>query len=285
VPQLFRVTFIYRQGDVGWTDTIFNTAGGITALMNNARALITPLMDLRVNATVLEAIRMSDDLVFRDSNFLPLTPVSGVPGNYPLATNVRPAEPENSVDLRLETPVDNVGIVLSLHRRIFPLRGLASEVFNGPIFEPNPGFNSRLTNLQLALANPDNGWALKVRSIVAPFVPFSGIAADGTVSARTVSFDPTWAGKYLTFHRLRGVAPPAVRPFLIVSVDTTIIPNTLLLRGWNRGPVLIGAIGGAFSQVITFGLQAVAQTIVDGVGRHKVGRPFDLRRGRRSPAR
>jgi hypothetical protein len=285
---MFRCTFIYRQGDVGWTDTFFNTAGSIAQLTANANNLITPLMDCRDNSTVLEAIRLSDDLVFRDSNFIPLTPVSGIPGNFSRRTNVIAAEPENSIDIRLETPADPLTILLSKHRRIFALRGLTNDFFNGSTYAGRTEQNAVLTSLQNALKTPANQWALKVLtySALASNLRISGIAADGTVTAGpSASFTAITPGMYLTFHKLRGVAPPATRPFLITSVDSVTLPNTLVIRSWNRPPVLLASIGTATISAGSFSLQNIAEAIIDGVGRHKVGRPFDLRRGRRSPAR
>ena len=283
---LWRVTFFYTAGNTGWSETLFNNLPTLSAVQAAATALNTARLTLMRPDCFSNAIRVSDDNVFRDSSYVQ-NPAYPIPGSY--SQVVTTSHPSTALFLRLETAPGSVSAA-SPNRRIFPLHGIPVDQIQDTTFSPSIIWAGNLGAYKLVLTNSANGWCMRTRSIfaIAPtpvglsISPQASPSRDGLLTTLT-AVPSAVLGAYVVFSRVKGVIPPAGRPFLVVPPITNITPFTVGIRGWFPRLTVTGS--NIQMEFFSYQLSPIVAAFTDRLGSHKVGRPFGLLRGRRSPGR
>lgn len=267
-------------GNVSWSESIYDTGSTVAGLQADAIALRPLRLALSPPEVKLNAIRLSDDDVFRDSQYVidPAFPYSGTYSSF-----VTLADPEQTVDVRLETAGPDAGS-LSVHRRIFQLRGMPQKIFDGLQFVGETNWNAALDLWRNQIASTGL-YGINTRDLINRAIVTS-ITTDGTVST---SQDPAiiTLPKFVKISGIRGIAPPPNKEYQVLTVSTGgPAVWTYKIRGWNRPAFpLPTQIGVATAVSLVYDVRPIASAILDGSSNRKAGNPFGRRRGRRSKAR
>lgn len=265
---LWRATMFFKMGSEGWSETYFYANG--TALEPAVRADAILLAGARLallnTQSVLIGIRVSDDLVFRDSDLLgsPDFPAAGTSS----FTTSLPAR--TALICRVQSSLN--------HRRTLKLSGLPNNLSSAGVWQINgPGWSP---SANLFISRLQAAWALKINSLVAP--PTLNIFSISLTGLSTTSDTTAWPNSAVKgrFSGVRGVLPnPNGRIFDVLKVDA----NTISILHWApRGTATVNY--GKIRQVV-YGVEAITGFVQLRMGERKTGRPFDSPRGRRSVAR
>lgn len=250
-----KVTFEYTWQKTSWSESLWHPyTTDLAEVFPDAEAYGAARTALNGAGVYLQAIRVSDDIIFRDSKYDPksywTSALNATPPSTPVAGAVVQVQPLAGVGSYLGNPYDAVQVRMeggSLYRREMMVRGLPSAImspFNGPVLQGQyaAGWNTwtqLLINTWLfRCKNRSDNFALKpVVGIVAP----AGMLPGGVITANPV----VAAGNYVQLVGFRGLG---------------------LVRGkyYVQSVVPPGGVGGAFSVVYLLGL--ISPTVVNANG-------------------
>jgi len=265
---LIKCNFFFRQGEDGWSETIYNNRDTLGAAMEDCLVLNGLRQQLLTGSTDMLQIRVSDENVLRDSRF------SQTPG-YPFhgsITAVQSGPASTCIRMRCEAG--------DLHRRMYFLHAPPKNCYTGAgLADPLPiqtALNAWKTELKTG------HWGIKTRTLVgAAQRPFTSVTDTGLIE--TTSVPPVFAaGQYVQFLGVNGIMPRANRPFQVNAISP-IGPTYLIgIRRWKPRPSILT---GGFFYIFTYGFSAIDGVEIDGIGTRKIGRPFGQPVGRRSRER
>jgi hypothetical protein len=165
-----KVTFFFEFSDYGWTESYWYNYGGenLALAVPIAENLAKKRMALNGIGVSLPEIRVSDDLVYRDSlyslnSYITASDASQVPGNVAQAGNltlVKPADPVPPQDIYDAIQVRMEGT--QTYRRIMYLRGGPNDIYTnppGPVF--TPAYSNAFSTWVSAL---EASWAFRVQN-------------------------------------------------------------------------------------------------------------------------
>lgn len=261
-----RATFFFEDSNKhGWSETIHSTKSDLTSTMAAARALALLRRDLLGTTAFLTYIRVSDDLVKRDSLI------------YPVPTG----DQEGRTSSEIGADLANVSIVTRLSatpitRRTLYLRGLPDEcVTRSGRFTPTPTWLNRFDRWANELIL--NGWACRSRDGTSPLHPIFDVTQVAATGIVTITSTEAHGITLLTPFVIRGCRGcPQVNgtwtPLTVPSATTlTIKMNTLLLPYGGGGTVAL----------LSYVLTNINDVKTIRASTRKTGSPFDRPLGRR----
>ena len=293
-----KVTFFYEYGTYGWSESLWHPyTSDLIECSTDAEAYGQARMKISGSGVYLQAIRFSDDIVYRDSKYDPKSYFASNPGQpNPSSPNegavVIVAPPAGLDPQPVANPYDAVQVRMeggSLYRREMMVRGLPQNIMSpnfGPVIQ---GVYAQAFTAWSNLFKTTWQFRAKNRSGGNSLVPVVGVVpAVGNLPAGVLCANPTVAaGNYvqlLGFRNYQGVRGK----YYVQSVAAP------------------GGIGGAFSVVYLIGFtsiqitnangyiqllstaggtpqpsyQSITAVRVIGQTHRKTGRPFEGPRGR-----
>jgi len=264
---VFRVTAIYYSAGIGFTETYYSTQGTYQGAALQAVQMLQARMALSGSNLLLENIRISDDLVFRDAWFPP--DFESIPGSFP--GNARNLPIRNAVKVRMLTaPV----IGQPNYSRTMDLAGLPSGLAQQEAFIPSAPWILNFGAWAALMISAN--WAIKANNRFAlPQVPVTSVAAGGVVVLGQPLVGAA-LNSLVKFYWPRGQRPINIPQFFRITnfTDTShftcatlqqSVPSPSSCRLYV--PQLIPLLGGEMN-------------FEDVVGNHKRGRPIGQPPGR-----
>lgn len=260
---MYRVSYFFQQGAFGWSESIHNLQTSLSAVTAEAGALRDARIAMLPPSCTLSYIRISDDLVFRDSVLINENPSS------PGTRAIEDSEPPFTAALCRIFASPTV-------RRSIYLRPVSSqEGINGDRKIDSTGWLSAFNPWRSLLVSESTGWAIKYKAVA----PVGFLVNGFTVSDKRLTVQAPGA-TFAIGQRIQ------LRGFKSVSkVDgqyrVTAIPSA---ANFTLDPLLavddpeVTQYGAAFD----FAPQLAKITGVNPirVTSRKTGRPFDSPRGR-----
>lgn len=271
-----RITVFFQEGEYGWTETLFNSAGSYLTLQLQANAYSAARQMLLCGGTpgfgpTIIGWRVSDDTVFRDAfvNFYQ-PPLAGLFTGTAL-------HPTTALLMRLTAT--------ELSRRPLYLSGIPAEIMDANAnYFPTPAWTVAINTFKTFITNgnwqvkgqlgPTEPAALALSGINAPnlFVtqnayPFVAPADLGKVvrvRGRRINGNP------VGLHRILNLTPP--NGLTLAGVD--------LPADYHYSPPLSCSI-----QLQVAEYQTIQFCSDERLTERRRGRPFGLPRGRKSPVR
>jgi hypothetical protein len=270
----WKLTMFFRREDAGWSESVLSNAGTIFTASADAVTLGTARLNCLLQTDVMEAIRISDINVFRDSHY---EATIGLPanGNFAIASGAV-APVRVCINQRIEAGLP--------HRRIYALRSLPKVNTNGNDYVPGGAgapwnaVRAAYVNLFNAPGNTSFGAQLFTPTVPTDF-PAQSVSGLGVVQYPGPLDPAIVAASFLKIRGIRGIAPNPNKTYRIAFTDS--IAHTVTLLGWNR-PV---AVGPFLTNPVALGFALYNQAILGVLDTRKTGKPFFLLRGRRSRAR
>jgi hypothetical protein len=261
-----RATFFFKDdNDYGWTETIHNNAGDLRTAMVKAQALVpvrTACMGLTAS---LVYIRVSDDLVKRDS----------------LVFQVPVANSRNKPFDAGDSDIANTCLLIRLEasaliRRSLYMRGIPDNVVvKSGQFVATPGFQQALVQWGAKLVL--DGWSIRSKDPLSPTVAINNVVqvpATGVVTITTGAPHLLALPAIATIRGVRGSVEVDGSWQVLGIIDATNFTIQLhqLIRPWTGG----GSV--SKNQYLITGINNVIAVRAS----HRIsGRPFDSPRGRR----
>jgi len=270
---MIRATFFFQNTRAqGWSETLFTLDTTLSKAGTDAYALAKLRAALMGAETSLIGIRVSDDLVKRDSQLVEL-PEFGITATYWAATPPDSDFANTCVVVRMSA-ADNI------HRRSLYLRGIPDNVITlGGAFNPSPAFLSNFNTWANAVSN--GTWAIKSRvqsSTVFPISLITQATPSGLITVTTPSAHGFVQAQQVVMAGVKG------SPFLngvwkIFSVPSpttfTFLCNTIFFDWLGVGTVT----------ALNYQLYQIATCVAERIGSRKAGRPFGVPPGRRKATR
>lgn len=261
-----RITFFFTSNrGYGWTETLYTFAPTLDIAMTQAKALLPVRVNLMGRGSFLQFIRVSDDLVKRDSQV------------YPVPNSDRETKSRAGGDADIANTCCVVRIESGvLKRRTLFLRGIPDDiVLDNGIFRPTPAFTANFTLWAAVLFA--GGFAIRVRSDVGAPVDLTNVSTVGPTGLVTI----TTAGAHglvpNNVANIRGVLG-ATQVRGLQRVITVVDASNFQIRV-NR--VVKPYLGGGNVVLNDYSLAAISNAVVVRCSHHNAGRPFDAPRGRR----
>ena len=263
---LIRATFFFRDNnDYGWTETLYNQGDTLPEVKNRAQALKAFRIPLLGESATMMGLRVSDDLIKRDS-LLDDAPFRV--GNSVLEKAGDNDIANTALNVRLEAG--------TLNRRVLYLRGIADEIVKeGGRYVPTAQFNGRFAAWVLALSG--DGWSIKTRTDNPTPPNITTIAQDPGTGAVTFTTD---ANHGLTRNKavvIKGIKGPSFlnginRVFEVPTLTTFVVLSNRFLGFW---------FGTGTAQTLVYALRPSTGGRVMRATHRIAGRPSVPRRGRR----
>lgn len=178
MPVLMRATFFFKDTNgYGWTETIHSKKDGITTTLAAAVSLLPLRRDLLGSTAFIDFVRVSDDLIKRDSKIYV----------------VPPGDRGTRISAQTGADIANTNLVVRLdadptHRRTLYMRGVPDEaVITSGKYVPNDVFQAAFETWVRELVT--NDWAVRSRDNLVTVFAISGYtfnAVNGTVTFTTV---------------------------------------------------------------------------------------------------
>jgi hypothetical protein len=168
VPGTAKVTWFYEFSDYGWTESLWKAYNSsLTELFAPAEMYASLRMAINGLGVAMPAIRISDDLVYRDSIYDPNSYITGElsdgqflaqGGNLRPVKGALPAQPPASIFEAVQTRMEGG----ALYRREMMVRGLPQTVMTNP---PGPSFQGAFLQAWNAwTAHVIATWAFRTKS-------------------------------------------------------------------------------------------------------------------------
>lgn len=263
---LLRTTFFFKSDTgYGWTETFFSTRAVLNTALQDAIFILPKRLQLLGSGVSCVFIRVSDDLVKRDSEIYQVPASDQKPtGLVSGASDI----PNTCVIVRLEgSPV---------RRRTLYMRGVPDAiVINAGRFDPDPTW-VRNFGLWSALLTA-GAWAMKCKSTPGAFADINGVSTpsgNGTVTISTGLPHGFVQGDIVGITGVKGAS--AVNGKWTATTVPSATTFTIIVNRIPK-PYTVGGKTAKYESELV-GIVS-AQTIRAS---HRIaGRPFDAPRGRR----
>jgi len=261
---VIRATFFFKQRKWGWSESLFSTRADRQPALDDAIAYLPIRVALNGVDTTCEYIRISDDLIKRDS--LIFAP---------------PTEDQKARSITVgESDIPNTCIVMRMQssptgRRTLSMRGIPDRIVtDGGLFTPGGAWNGAFLRWRNEIIS--GRWGIKVKDQAQPQVNITGIAWDQPSLTTTITFDNNigiGTGEYvqlggqLPTNLLRGIFKVTAAGLNFVKVRT---------------PFLVPAYTGfAWGRKVVYSVAAITSCVALRASHRNAGRPFDSPVGRR----
>jgi hypothetical protein len=181
MPNRFRATWFYSDGDYGWSETLWESPPSTSYLAVAKKADVLGILRLGLlgNTTTWLGTRVSDDLVRRDSLYVEKNLTSADQGGK-LAVNIYSERPYSVITLRMEAT--------ALARRIAYLSGAPYTIVTNPFLIPD--INGTWGKSFMKWVNE----IVKPNALPAPQWGFFGFDTTAANPALPITFISTLAG-------------------------------------------------------------------------------------------
>jgi len=256
---LFRTTWFFKVNNYGWTENFHHMGSDYPTVRVACDALSAFRKSILGSNAQLVGVRISDDEVFRDSEFRQNPPIFG-PGTWPTASD--PAFTS------LLTRWDSGQVI----RKNLFLRGVPDELVEQGAWVNDPLWATRWSAFRGAVIS--NQFAIKsLGGPAAPQIAVLNIDATGIVSTGTPhSFI---AGDKVHFSNVK--TTPRLPTVMMVTLPITTFSFSLV--NWAGRPAVFPTNGRVRKYV--FQVVPITAGIWERVIKKSTGRPFDTPRGRR----
>jgi hypothetical protein len=273
---MVRGTFFFKDSNgAGFSSTIFNVAANLTIGLQAAEKLAPLWIQLLGENTGLYEVRMSDDLIKRDSQILIVDPGSAIPAK---------SSPSNFASDDVVCRIEGSQIIIPPFtvRRTLALRGTPTNI-TGAAGTYNPSGNAAWGNAfkRFVTELVAGGWAVKFRDKTVSVFQITVVSQSTVTGVVTVTtnfphgFVP---GDGIGIAHCSGSAQINGA----WNVLTTPTANEFTIKT-NQ---LVGLyIGGGLVNKQAYALAPITTCVPIRMSTHKAGRPFDGLRGRRSVRR
>lgn len=266
MPTLFRATFFFKnRNGAGWTETLYSQAAGMQLVQNEAIALIPARVGLLGRGAALKFIRVSDDLIKRDS----LIYVVPTDDGAPKSRQTDDADIANTcLLLRVESGFTK--------RRSLFLRGVPDEITqdNG-VYTPPAAFTAALNAYRIIVVG--GTWAIKIRGDSGAVSNITNVSTVGPTGLVTITTAANHGFNMNDVVNIRGVLG-ATQVRGLQKVVTTASPTTFDIRV-NR--VVRPYLGAGNVVKNDYTLVDISGLVPVRCSHHNAGRPFDSPVGRR----
>lgn len=262
----YKATFFFKDNNAyGWTETYHSLLGSLQGVMDQAFNQLTLRTPLLGDGAQCVYIRVSDDLVKRDSLVRVVTARQGKGGSLGLGF----ADIANTcLVVRLQHN--------ELFRRTLYMRGIYDAIVddNGR-YQPTAAFTEAFQLWAASLKN--NNWAMRNKKRDTPSFNIVAIAQNpinGEITITTAAPHGLLQNQTVL---IRGVKGPtflngASSVFAVPSPTTFVLKSNRMLSAW---------LGGGIVSASTFELHVINTAQVVRASHRIAGRPFDSPRGRR----
>ena len=264
---VIRATFFFKDSNnAGWSETFYNTAANLTLALDLAKLLLPNRVSLLGSGSKLVSLRVSDDLIKRDSQIYPVP----IGDQSPLRGNVS-EHASNDLVVRLEggTPPFRT-------RRTLALRGIPTLITgNAGVFRGDPGWD--LSFFAYAANLKRDGWAIKYRDKTVPIFALSSAVQDVVTSIVTVGTSVAHgyaAGDLVLISGVSGAVE--LNGLWVILATPTALTFTLAMSALMRPFILSGRCNKN-----NYALSVINNVLIIRSNTHKAGRPFDTLVGRR----
>jgi len=264
---IIRATFFFKDtNNYGWSETIHNLAQDLTQVMTRAASLGISRRNLLGDSARLVFIRVSDDLVKRDSRVTQI-PIGDQVTRLGAATAADIANTNLVVRMETDSPIK---------RRTLYMRGIPDNIVtNSGRYTPDGGFANAF-ELWAAKILGDS-WALRTRDGTQPphnitlalQDPATGLVTITTADAHGFALTE---GILITGARGATQINGTFVPFSIPSATTFVIKLSQLIQPYSGNGVV---------RKLGYVLGAITDSQVMRVSHRIAGRPFDSPVGRR----
>lgn len=261
-----RATFFFKDtNNHGWTETIHSLKADLTSTLTAAKALLTLRVECLGSTAALDFVRVSDDLVKRDSKIYKVPARDGTPkslgiGNADIANTC--------LVVRLDAN--------PLTRRTLYMRGVPDAIvdFSG-VYTPSPSFRTAF-DAWLAQLKSD-GWACRGKDgtiVPAVISLITQNPVTGQVTISTATPHGFAVNQAVTIKGVKGATSVngSWNVFNVLTTTSFTIQTNVLLANW---------LGGGTVSRLGFTLAAITDGVVMRCGERKAGRFFDSPVGRR----
>lgn len=268
MPVMFRATFEFKDvNEHGWSETFHSLKTTYTDTLAAAQRLALLRAQLLGVGAFLPFIRVSDDLVKRDSMVYFVDP----PNDRQVDVNFGPSDIANTALLiRL--------IADPLKRRPLYMRGLPDKLCsNSGTYTNFPGWTSAYNLWKKQLLADD--WAMRSKVAVSPAVlivtvlqdPSTGIVTINTAGPHGIAANGAYTitGAHTGVSSINGTGKA-----LSVPSASVLTINSQVRLDTYMGGAMIGPLGYELKRLLSGGIEDFTHRIT--------GRPFDSPRGRRS---
>lgn len=265
---LNRITYYWRLGKNGWSESVHNQLTDTIGLVQAARVYLNFRLAFTHASVSCEHIRISDDLVYRDLIFDPVQ----LPQIGQWKPQVAADAPWTALDMRLGAGLQ-VNAPVQVTRSLF-LRGLPAGQRDGSTYKPTADFGTAVAAFVTVLSGSSFGVKNKDRSQKKQ--PILSIALDGTV---VMSTGVDNVAKDLQVQVL-GI-PRSVLPKRTYTVINVVDTSHFQLRGYSGPPILQQG----FLRLVNYVILPIQQVSTNDMTERRTGRPFGELRGRRAVVR
>lgn len=270
---LFRVTYFFTGGKYGWSETYYRTSDNFDLVPPVAEALGVRRRGVLVQQYTLEAYRISQEGVFRDSKVFYVNPGAGV-GLYP-ASATTAQQPFDALLCRFEAS--------QFHRRQLYLRGIPVDVLDpyGAYLQVPPFNDAIVLFFNLLKASP---WQVRIPDPVqTPVTIKTLVVRNGDPRFLDITVDPPIPGAAINqvYKVLKVTSPRGASK--LWRLDSVSNGGATMGLGPNKFP-LVGVWNGQGSltgQYLYVGSNITGTDVVRGV-RKSTGRPFGSPVGKQS---
>lgn len=264
MPVAPRATFFFKDGNYGWTETYHSLKPDLTATMTAARALIPLRVACMGVSAHMPFVRVSDDLIKRDSMIFPVPPGD----QFNKAGASIGTSPNVCLNVRLEAT--------TIIRRNLSMRGIPANLLGfGGSLEMSADFLTSFRAYGQKLLSDD--WAVKGADRLITKYDISNVVQDianGDVTVTTFLPHGLDVNDPVTIRGLTG------SKFLNGNWALFAVPSTTTVKiKMNR--ILVPWTGGGTISKAGFLLSRITKVTERDISHRNAGRPFDSPRGRR----
>ena len=269
---LFKSTLFFRQGNYGWTETLYVTKNTITEAAASGMTLAGSRRGLSTDEVELFRVRTARA---DQPNVVQIDNITGSNrfGNFPSAPNTDYADDPFTCLLFNASTAEG-------RKRTLILRGIPEAIDVNAAYTPTTTWTSRMNSWINLLKQQQ--FQIRVSPPRSAETPISALAvdADDPYYLRVTSgVERPPTGSYVS---IRGVKLP-FGASAIHRVNLTTANGTYMLgpsrRAYARDPEWDGA---GYLKVLTFSGQNITSLTPSRITKRDTGRPFGLPRGRRS---
>lgn len=264
---LYRATFFFQNSNnYGWTETIYSAKTSIVDALAAAQSLARLRISMLGTDAFLTNLRVSDDLVKRDS-FVWQNPSSSQGTSV---HNAKPSDiPNTCLVCRMESGPQ--------YRRTLYIRGQEDDcTTNGGVYTPTPNFVDAFDQWANELIT--NGWSIRHRNLLelpAQIATAVQTLPDGIVTVTTATDTDVTQGGIVLIKGCVGATQ--------LNGEWTVLTKPSARSFTVKVGAIVGTyFGGGNATAQAFLLDPINNVFVRGVSHRITGRPFAGRRGRRT---
>lgn len=261
---VIRSTFFFKQLKWGWSETLFSTAGTREVALQQAKDYLPVRVRLNGFETTCEYVRISDDLIKRDS-LIWAPPTEDQKSR--LITAGESDIPNTCVVIRLQA--DPVG------RRTLSMRGIPDRIIaTGGLFTPGGVWSDQFRTWRTEIVS--GRWGIKVKDQTQPQVAIDAIAFDLPTLVTTVTLAQNHTIGVGELVQLGGQLPTPELRGLFRTIHTG--ANFFKIKT----PFLVPAYTNfAWARKVVYGVATISDAVALRASHRTAGRPFDSPVGRR----